>query len=169
MGRVSNSKAATPKEMIVIGGICAAAGVYFMLIGFGVLPVPGGPRNLHAPLWVVVFCGAPFFLGGVTVMLQGFGKSNEQGELPAGAPQWMRFVQYLTGVAIFASFAIVGSWIAIGGDARQFSGSAGGFSGPVGAGIGRTAFGIGAMISWACTIFYVVSGARKLRATWKAG
>jgi hypothetical protein len=155
-------KPATPKEMIGWGLVCSAIGLYFILVGAGALPAPGGPKNLHAPLWVIAFCGLPFLLGGIALALQGFGKANEQGELPADAPHWIRVVQYLIGVAIFASFAVVGSWIAIGGDARQFSGSFGGWSGGVGAGIGRTVFGLGAIIVWLCTIGFAVSGARKL-------
>ena len=165
---MSERKPATPKEMVGIGVLCAAIGVYFMLIGLGALPVPGGPRNLHAPLWIVLFCGLPFFLGGLALAIQGTGKANEQGELPHGTPQWLRVAQYLIGVAIFASFAIVGSWIALAGEAGQFSGSFGGISGGVGAGIGRTAFGIGAIIIWLCTIGFAVSGARKLLGTRKS-
>jgi len=100
---MSESKTASPREAVWIGALCAAVGAYFMLVGVGLLPVPGGPRNLHAPLWIVTFCGLPFLLGGLAVLLQGLGRANAQGELPAAAPHWMRVVQYLMGVAIFAS------------------------------------------------------------------
>jgi hypothetical protein len=53
---------ASSKEMVVIGCIAGLAGFYFLLVGAGVLPVPGGPRNLHAPLWVVLAAGLAFFL-----------------------------------------------------------------------------------------------------------
>lgn len=164
----AKSKTATPREMAVIGVLCAAAGVYFMAVGAGLLPVPGGRKNLHAPLWIALVCGLPFFLGGLVVFLQGVGKANAHGELPAGAPHWMRVVQYVSGVAIFASFGVLGTWVALAGEAGQFSGSAFGMSAAVGGGIGRTAFGIGAIVVWLCTIAYAVSGARKLRAAHKA-
>lgn len=151
-------KPSTPKELLAIGMLCAAVGLYFMLVGAGLLPIPGGPKNLHAPLWIVFFCGIPFFLGGLAVVLQGLGKANEQGELPAAAPRWMRVGQYLIGVAIFASFAVVGSWISLAGEAGQFSGSFGGV------GVARVMFGIGAIFAWLGTIGFAVSGARKLRA-----
>lgn len=112
---------ATPREASVIGAIAAAAGLYFMLVGLGVLPVPGGPRNLHAPLWVALVAGLVFFLGGVAVLLQVLGRANEQGALPADAPHWMRIVQYLIGVTIFASFALIGGWVAWFGEARYFA------------------------------------------------
>jgi hypothetical protein len=156
------TRTATRKEMLGIGAIALAFGLYFMLVGIGLLPVPGGPRNLHAPLWVVLCAGLAFFLGGVAVLLQAWGKANDGGELPRDAPRWMRVLQYLIGVAIFGSFALIGSWVAFGPGPRQFSGSFGGFSAGVGAGIGRTAFGIGAIIVWLCTIAFAVSGARKL-------
>ena len=107
---------ATPRELRWIGAGAAAVGLYFMLVGLGVVPVPGGPRNLHSPLWIVLLIGLAFFLGGAAVLIQVIGRANASGELPSDAPQWMRVVQYLIGVAIFASFALVGSWVAIGGD-----------------------------------------------------
>lgn len=160
---------ASPKEMVGIGCIAAIAGAYFLLVGTGVLPVPGGPKNLHGPLWIVLSAGLAFFLGGAAVILQVLGRANAQGELPAQAPFWMRAAQYLIGVAIFASFGAIGSWIAFGPGERAFSGSFGFFDGNVGAAIGRTAFGIGAVIVWIATISFAVSGARKLFGRSKSG
>lgn len=156
---MSQGNPGTPREKVVIGLIFAAVGAYFMLVGAGLLPIPGGPRNLHAPLWIVVFCGIPFFLGGLAVFLQGIGKANDNGELPAQAPHWMRVAQYLIGVAVFGSFAIVGSWVALAGEAGQFSGPVGG---SIGVAIARAMFGIGAIVVWLATIGFAVSGARKL-------
>jgi hypothetical protein len=159
---VSANRTATPREARWIGALAAAIGLYFMLVGLGVLPVPGGPRNLHAPLWVVLLAGLAFFLGGAAVLLQSFGGANERGKLPAGAPRWMRFVQYLIVVAIFASFAMIGTWIAIGGDSRQFSGGFPFVGGATNVSIARVVFGIGALICWLATIGFAVSGARKI-------
>lgn len=160
---------ASPKEMIGIGSAAAMAGTYFLLIGAGVLPVPGGPNNLHGPLWIVLCAGFAFFLGGAAIILQVMGRANAQGELPAQAPFWMRAAQYLIGVGIFASFAAVGSWIAFGPGERAFSGSFGFLEGNVGAAIGRIAFGIGAIIVWLATIAFAISGARKLLGRRKSG
>jgi hypothetical protein len=153
---------ASPREMLGIGCIAAVAGAYFLLVGAGILPVPGGPKNLHAPLWIVMCAGLVFFLAGAAIILQVMGGANAQGELPAQTPLWIRVVQYLTGVAIFASFAMIGSWIAFGPGERAFSGSMGPVEGNVGATIGRTAFGIGAIIVWLGTIAFAIAGARKL-------
>jgi hypothetical protein len=158
---MSSGTPATHKEMIWIGAGCAAVGFYFVLVGAGVLPVPGGPRNLNAPLWIVAFAGLPFLLGGGAVLLQGLGKANANGELPDGAPTWLRAIQYMMGVAIFASFAVIGTWVALAGQSR-------GFSGPGGAGVARAMFGLGAAICWACAIGFAISGARKLMSARKA-
>ena len=146
--------------MVWIGAIFAAFGLYIMLVGAGVLPIPGGPSGLNGPLWIAFVAGLPFFLGGLAVLLQGFGKANANGELPADAPAWMRAAQQLIVVAIFAALATIGTWIALAGDPRGFSGSFG--SGAAGIGIGRVVFGIGALICWACTIGVAVSAVRKL-------
>ena len=150
---------ATPQHNRWIGALAAAAGAYFMLVGLGLLPVPGGPRNLHAPFWIVLLVGVVFFLAGAAVSLQAIGRANGSGELPSDAPQWIRIAQYLIGVAIFATFAMIGSWIAIGGDARQFSGNVPFLNM---ASIARIMFGIGAVICWLATFGFAVSGARKL-------
>jgi hypothetical protein len=159
---MSNSTPATHKEKIAIGVPVAAFGTYIMLVGAAVLPVPGGPSNLQAPLWIGFIAGLIFFLAGAALLLQGIGKANAQAELPADAPAWMGAVQQLIGVAIFASFAMIASWIAIGGDPRQFSGSFMGLG--IGVSIARIAFGISALICWACTIAFAVSAVRKYTA-----
>jgi hypothetical protein len=152
--------------MLLIGAGFAAIGLYFMLIGAGVLPIPGGPRNLHAPLWIVVCAGLPFFLGGLAVLLQGIGKANASGELPPDAAPWMRVAQRLIVIVIFAAFAIIGSWIAIAGDARQFSGSVSGlgFSFGMNSGVtfARIAFGFGALICWLATGALIVTSMHML-------
>jgi hypothetical protein len=144
---------------IVIGVAAAGAGAYFLLVGAGLLPIPGGPRNLHAPLWVLLCAGLAFFLSGVAIILQLPGRANDHGEFPADAPEWLKRLQYLIGVMIFVCFGAIGSWIAFGPGERVFSGS---FGTGVSAGIGRTVFGIGAIIVWLCTFAFAVSGAARL-------
>jgi hypothetical protein len=150
---------ATPGEMLGIGLLAVGVGLYFSLVGLGMLPIPGGPRNLHGPLWIVLCCGLAFALGGCAILLQRAAKADPvTGEMPANAPHGVRIVQYLMGVAIFACFALVGSWIAFGPGERTFRGTV-----PTGPTIGRIAFGIGAIITWAATFGFAVSGFRKLR------
>ncbi len=113
---MSAQQPATPRQMYFYGALAAATGLYFMLVGFGVLATPGGPRNLHAPLWVVQLVGLVFVLAGAAIVIQAMGHANGSGELPADAPQWMRAAQYFIGVVVFACFALIGSWVAIGGE-----------------------------------------------------
>jgi hypothetical protein len=162
-----SERPATRKEMIAIGIGVTAVGLYFMLVGANVLPIPGGPKNLHAPLWVVVCAGLVFFLGGASVLIGGI-RANAKGEVPKDTPGWLAVVHYLVGLAIFGSFAAMTSWVAFGPGPRQFSGSLTGLESSVGAGIGRTVFGIGAAFMWLATIVIAVSGVRKLRGQSKA-
>jgi hypothetical protein len=152
----------TPQNMRWIGIAAAAIGFYFILVGFAVLPVPGGPRNLHAPHWIVLLVGLVFFLAGAGALVQGLGRANATGDLPTAAPAWMRATQYLIGVALFAAFAMLGSWVAIGGDARHFSGGIPSLGGALNVSIARIVFGLGAIVCWLAAIGFAVSGARKL-------
>jgi hypothetical protein len=153
----------TRKEMLVIGSIAGGAGLFFVLIGLGIVPPPGGQKALHAPLWVVFCAGLAFFLGGGALLLHvASGAKPTDDDFPADAPHWMRVVRYLAMVAIFVSFAAIGSWVAFGPGERAFTVSAPFGSGPARDIVGRIAFGIGAIITWLCAIAVVVVGARKL-------
>jgi hypothetical protein len=158
---MSTQQPATPREVFWIGAGAVAAGLYLVLVGLSVLPIPGGPRNLHGPLWLVLLIGLAVFLAGVCAFVQVVGRANASGDLPADAPQWTRVVQYLIGVTLFASFAMIGSWVAFAGDARYFSGGIP-FLGAANVSIARIMFGIGAVICWLATVAFAVAGARKL-------
>jgi hypothetical protein len=146
----------------VIGIVAGSAGLYFLLVGAGVLRVPGGPGNLNGPVWLLFCAGLAFFLAGAAILLQAFGRANDQGEFPADAPSWLPVMQYLIGIAIFAAFGAIGSWIAFGPGERAFSGSFFFLPGEANAAVGRAAFGVGAVIVWICTIGFAVLGGKKL-------
>jgi len=59
---------------------------FFFAVGAGLLPIPGGPSNLHGPLWLLVCVGLAFFLAGVAIIIQLLGDANDSGDLPAGTP-----------------------------------------------------------------------------------
>lgn len=153
---------ATRKEILFLGVIATALGLYFVLVGMTLLPIPGGPKHLHAPLWIVFCAGLSFLLAGIAVLMHGAGATDNNGELAPGAPQWLRVLQYLSGVTIFVCFGAIASWIAFAPGPREFTGSGFGVEGPVSGTAGRIAFGIGAIVIWLCTIAVAVAGARKL-------
>lgn len=153
---------ATPQQFLLFGTICTLGGAYFTAVGLGLLPIPGGPANLHAPLWVLMLIGAIFLLAGLMLLIQRFGHANADGELPPGAPGWLRVVQYVFGVAVFASFAMIGSWIAFAPGEREFSASVPFVSFAANEIFGRVMFGFGAVICWLCTLAFAVCRAPKL-------
>ena len=123
--------------------------------------MPGGPSNLHGPLWLLACAGLAFLLAGVAIAIQTFGLANAVGELPADTSRWMRALHYLIGLAIFCCFGAIASWVAFGPGERHFSGTFLFFDPATNAAIGRTAFGIGAVTIWLCTAAVVASGFRK--------
>jgi hypothetical protein len=157
-----SNRPATPKELLGLGVGLSAVGLYFILIGFSVLPVPGGRHNLHGPLWLSTCIGLIFLLAGAAFLLQRFGRANANAELASDAPRWMRTAQQLIMLALFGCFALIGSWVAVGGDAKHFSGSFLVFDVPTNGLIARAAFGLGALILWLYFAGMVVSMARKL-------
>jgi hypothetical protein len=147
---------------IGLGAISAAIGFFIVLVGAGVLPPPG---KANAPLWVVMLAGLCFLLGGLGVLVPAAvtGEVRSDGELPAGAPYWLRAFQYLLVLAIFAAFAMIGSFVAFGPGTRSFSVSVPFVSTSEGSDIfGRVVFGIGAIITWLCLILVAVAGWHKL-------
>ena len=144
----------------VIGAGLGCAGLYFLLVGIGTLPTPGGPDNLHAPLWVVACVGVAFLLSGVAIVIQGLGRGDAQGELAADAPPWLRVVQDLVGAAVVAMLALIGSWVALAGDSRQFSSNGVPLKGTSGVTLARVVFGGGALICWGIVIAMLVRAAR---------
>ena len=55
--------------------------------------------------------GLAFFLAGVAIIIQLLGHANDSGDLPAGAPLWLRGAQYLIGLCIFACFGAIIIWL----------------------------------------------------------
>src|SRR5262245_2525326 len=94
------------RTTIGLGAIAAAIGFFIVLVGLGVLPPPG---KANAPMWVVMLAGLCFLLGGMGVLVPAAvtDEVRSDGELPAGAPYWLRVFQYLLVLAIFAAFAVI--------------------------------------------------------------
>jgi hypothetical protein len=149
------------RSMIVWGLACLMGGIAMILASVGVIPFE--PRAGEAPLWVLTLCGSAFALAGLCVALQAIGHaSRSTGELPPGAPFWMRAAQSALGLGAAGLVALIGSWVAFGPGERAFS-IAGFISGPANEVLGRTVFGFGAVIAWLCVILGAVQALRRLR------
>lgn len=159
---MSTPDQATPREMRWIGAGAVAAGIYLVLVAVGMLPIPGGPDNLHAPLWIVLLIGLAVLLAGLAAFIQAAGHADGTGELPADAPRWMRMAQYLIVVVLFATFGMIGSWVAFAGDSHQFSGGIPFVAAAINVAIARVMFGFGAIICGLAAVAVAVSGTRKL-------
>jgi hypothetical protein len=147
----------TSRATLPYAALAAAIGLYFGLVGLAVLPIPGSERNLHGPHWLIFCVGLAFFLAGCAMFIQVIGHASETGDLPPGAPRWMRVAIALIGFTIFVCFGLMTSWVAFGPGERHFSGSFGS-----NATIGRAVFGFGAVVIWLGTIVITVSSLRKL-------
>jgi len=151
-----------PKSNYLYAALAAATGIYFFLMGARLLPVPGGPSNLHGPHWLVLCVGVAFFLAGIAIAIETVGLANAAtGALPAGAPRWLSVVQYLIGLTIFICFGLIASWVAFGPGERHFSGTLLFADEATNTAIGRTVFGVGALIIWLATAAVLAFGIRK--------
>jgi hypothetical protein len=117
----------------------------------------------------VVCVGLIFLLAGVAVLIQGLGRANDQGELPPATPPWVRAAQYWIVAALFAMFAVIGTWVALAPGDGEFGGSFMVFGADFNAAIARIMFGFGAVITWLCTFAIAIRGARMFMGRGKGG
>ena len=52
---------AMPRSNYFYAALAAAMGLFFIVTGARLLPLPGGPSNLHGPHWLVLCVGLAFF------------------------------------------------------------------------------------------------------------
>jgi hypothetical protein len=156
-----------PTEMskpfaIAMGAINLGIGAYFILVGLGVLPIPGGSSALHGPLWMVVCAGTAFLLAGVALAMRAV--PNYGGDLDTNLPGWSLAIRHVLGVGVSISLAAIGTWIAFGPGVRHFETSAPffGLVGNAGEATVRAWFGLGAIVIWIYAIAMTWKGMRKL-------
>jgi hypothetical protein len=130
-------------------------------VSLGVLPPPS---RHNAPLWIVFCAGLAFLVGGVAVLAPVLaGETAPKGELRAGAPRWLRLLQYLLRLMAVFCLAAIATWIAFGAGTRGFNVSGPFFKVSGGAEtLGRVVFGIGAIVTWLGFIALAISGGRKI-------
>ena len=153
----------SPVSLALVSLGLVAAGVYFILVGLGLAPPPG---TQHAPGWIVMLIGLVCVLAGLLLVPQALGLADDKAQLARDAPAWMRRAQDLAGTAIFGLFAVVGTWVALGGDDAGFTMETSfGREVPANPIVARMAFGIGALITWAAFIALARRCWRMVRST----
>jgi uncharacterized membrane protein YedE/YeeE len=145
-------------QLLTIGTVCAAVGVYFVAVGCGVAPPPS---KLNGPQWLATCIGLVFMSGGVMVLVRGWLGIADSQDLPDDAPRALIALQWLAVVACCAGLASAATWVAFGEGTRHFVmpllvwGSLAEY-------IGRAAFGLGALIAWFITAAFAHAGARRV-------
>jgi hypothetical protein len=157
-----SSPQAKPADALGFGIAMLAMGLYIILAATGVLPMPDGGAG--APSFVLVIAGLAFVFAGCSLMIRArAGANDNDGDLPAAAPRWTHISYRVIGIAVAASLAMIGTWIAIGSGPRLFDMSvplAG--TAPAGNTLGRTIFGLGAVVVWIYVIALTVGTVRKI-------
>jgi multisubunit Na+/H+ antiporter MnhB subunit len=160
---MGEQKSLSRNGMVWVGLLVTAVGLFIVLMVLGVVGEPP-KRPPKTPIWVAVLAGGLFLVAGLAVLLNALTGRDPEAELPPSAPFWLRLLQVLIGVVMFASFALIGSWIAFGPGPRNFGTNipflASGVANEI---AGRCAFGIGAILIWACTLLVALAGWSKLR------
>ncbi len=161
---MSSQQQPSAADGIGIGIAFMATGAYFILVGFGVLPVPGGQDAVHGPAAVIVAAGAAFLFAGVAAAIRAkSGAADRDNDLPAESSAIAHAAYRIAGIAVAGSLAAIGTWIAIGAGPRAFTISAPMFEmRTTGEMIGRTVFGLGAVVVWIYVIALTVQTVRKL-------
>jgi hypothetical protein len=152
---------ASPADVVGIGIVFAAAGLYFLMVGAGVLPMPDGDSK--SPGAIIACAGLAFLFAGLTCFVRAkAGMSDRQDDVPDSAPRWIWLSYRALGIGAVGALACIGTWIAIGTGPRAFT-----ISAPfvemrtAGEAIGRTVFGLGVVIAWIYVIALTVGTVRK--------
>lgn len=146
-------------QLLLIGTVCAAAGIYFVLVGLGLAPPP--PSKLNGPQWLATCVGLVFLAGGVMVLVRGWLGVADSQDLPDDAPRELVALQWIAVVACCAGLASAGTWVAFGEGSRHFVMPLP-IWGALAEYVGRGAFGFGAIISWIVTAAIAHRGARQV-------
>jgi hypothetical protein len=146
------------RQLLAIGAVCAAGGVYFILVGLGLAPPPS---KINGPMWLSSCVGLVFLAGGAMVLVRGWLGVPDSQDLPDDAPRTLIALQWIAVVACCAGLATAGTWVAFGEGERHFVlplpvwGSLAEY-------LGRAAFGLGALLAWLIAALVARAGAKKV-------
>lgn len=146
-------------SLLAIGAVFAGSGLYFILCGADLAPMPS---HLNGPDWLASAVGLVFLATGLSVSVRGWlAVPDNQSNLPADAPVALVATQWLAAFTIVAGLASIGTWIAFGAGTRHFSMSLP-LTGSTGEMIGRIAFGFGAIVTWLMAAGVAYAGINKI-------
>ena len=155
-----SSRQALSHEVAGFGLALTVAGLYFMLGGSGLLPMP----ETNGPAFIVFAAGAAFLFAGLLCFIRArAGMTDTQTEVPGAAPASIKLTHRMLAIGLCGAFATIGSWIAIGSGPRAFTVSTpSGAMQTSGDALGRAVFGLGAVIVWIAVIALTVGTVRRL-------
>ena len=152
----------SPRGAVVVGLFCAALGTLVILASLGAFP--SAPLTPGTPSWVGILGGLVFVLAGLAVIVgYAVARANAHGDLPPGTPFGVRLAQYVLGLGITVSLALIGTWIALGAGPRhcQITGT---ITAEANDTVCRVVFGAGAVLTWVVTGVLGVVSYKRLRA-----
>jgi hypothetical protein len=127
---------------IVIGMLFGALGTTAMLASLGVFD---GSMS-RGPSWVGVVAGLAFVFGGLALIV-GYGVAGGaalEDDVAMGTARRVRVIQYLLGLGVAVSLAMIATWAALGSNARGVSS------------------GVASAALWLFVIVLAVTGVRQL-------
>jgi hypothetical protein len=160
-------KQLTRGQALAFGAVFAAAGVFPVLIGLGVLH-PSSTHGDHTAPWVIVCTGLVFIFAGCSIIVS-FGSGARiaaNGQFDPATPRRIQIAQFVLMIALLAALTSVFGWVGFGPGPRQFSTTltlpfatshAQGSSTS-----GRVVFGIAAIGMGLMTTFAAISGTKRL-------
>ncbi len=145
-------------QLLAIGTVCAAGGVYFVLVGCGLAPPPS---KLNGPQWLATCIGLVFLAGGVMVLVRGWLGVADSQDLPDDAPRALIALQWIATVGAVVGLATAATWVAFGDGPRHFVLPVIAW-GSWAEGIGRAGFALGALLAWLIAVLMARAGAKKV-------
>lgn len=138
------------KEGLLVGILFSGAGVFILLVSFGVIFADSG----NPPAIIGILAGMCFLLPGLLSLYYAFRNRRR-----APAQSVFEPVEWAVGLILLAALSAIGAYISLAGEEERFSG------GLTGTAIeARIVFGIGTLICMFITIMYLVKGIGKWRA-----
>lgn len=114
----------SPKGILFVAIPVILGGLFFVLMGLGVIQADPEPAGNEGPRWLVVCAGLVFVLGGAA-LINGylFGKGvNPDGSFKTDTSEKVKSIQNTLGLGIIGIMLSISGWISFGPGERKCSG-----------------------------------------------